>query len=289
MPPSNTQPATSPVHPAPAAGDVATTMTLTAPSGTDVIATITTTPSEAPANRPVVFLHGLVGLNEHWDRVVDAVKHRFNCTRLELPLLQLQREDASVDAVTDLTIKYLDAVGGKPSVLVGNSFGGHVALRTALQRPDLVSALVLAGSSGLYERTFVKGAPVRPSREWLTEKIGELFYDKSLMRDADLDRAHRELNAPGGARAMVRLSKTARRNHLGERIADIHQPTLLIWGAEDVVTPPGAAREFDRLLPDSRLVWFPNCGHAPMIECPAPFADAMLEFANELDARTPTN
>ena len=273
MPASHTE-----QHTHPAAHE---TVHLVAPSGADIAASVT----KQGTGRDVVFLHGLVGLNEHWDRVVECVRHRYHTTLLELPLLQLERDDASIDAVTDLTIQYLDRAATKPTMLVGNSFGGHVALRTAIQRPDLVSALVLAGSSGLYEKTFVKGAPVRPSREWLEEKIGELFFDKSMMRGADLDRAHRELNAPGGARAMVRLSKSARRNHLGERIREIRQPTLLIWGAEDVVTPPDAAREFDRLLPDSRLVWFERCGHAPMIECPDPFAAAMLEFADDLDAR----
>ncbi|MFG0305593.1 MAG: alpha/beta fold hydrolase [Phycisphaerales bacterium JB040] len=230
-----------------------------------------------------VFLHGLVGLNEHWEDVVGKVSERVSCVTLELPLLELRGADCSIEAVSEITERYLSEHLDGPSVLVGNSFGGHVALRIAHSRPDLVRGMVLAGSSGLFERTMVKGAPVRPNRDWLEEKIGELFYDKSKMSQADVDRAHGVLNAKGGARAMVRLSKSARRNHLGDELSSIQCPTLLVWGREDVVTPPSAAEEFMKLLPDPRIVWIDECGHAPMIEAPEVFAKAVTDFADELD------
>lgn len=231
-----------------------------------------------------VFLHGLVGLNEHWELVVDRVQGDLGCTLLELPLLDLTGSDCSIQGVTDLTIQFLEREVEGPSILVGNSFGGHVALRVALRRPDLVRALVLAGSSGLFERTLVKGAPLHPSREWVTEKIGELFYDPSRMRPDDIDRAHEVLNTRQGKRAMVRLSKTARRNNLGDQVGDIAKPTLLIWGRQDVVTPPSAAQGFVDLMPNARIVWVDRCGHTPMLEAPDIFAASLLSFAKELDA-----
>jgi 2-hydroxy-6-oxonona-2,4-dienedioate hydrolase len=234
---------------------------------------------------PVVFLHGLVGLNEHWERVVDGVCDRVRCVTLEMPLLELRGVDCSLRAVSAMTMQFLDREIGEPAVLVGNSFGGHVALRVTHERPELVNALVLAGSSGLIERTVVKGAPVRPSREWLVEKIGELFYDKSKMNPEDVERAHKLLNERGGARAMVKLSKTARRDNMTDDLADINQPTLLIWGREDVVTPPSAGQGFLELMPDARLCWLEGCGHAPMIESPLPFGTAMRGFFDELTER----
>jgi len=173
----------------------------------------------------------------------------------------------------------------EPSVVVGNSFGGHVALRIALDRPDLIRGLVLAGSAGLIERTTVNDITTRPSREWLVEKIGELFFDRSKMPAGDVDRAFLVLSNRRSARAMVKLSRTARRNHLGDQIAQIKAPTLLIWGKQDVVTPPEACEELLSKIKNSRAVWFDNCGHAPMIECPEAFGDALCEFLAELDRR----
>ncbi len=251
------------------------------PSGQEVTANVV----DVGEGRPFVFLHGLVGLNEHWEDVVARIKHRCRCMMLELPLLDLRGEDCSVMGVEDMTIRFMEQHVPEGAVLVGNSFGGHVALRIALSRPNLVHALVLAGSSGLIEKTMVREVQIRPSREWLAEKIGELFYDRSKMREADLDRAHRELSARGGARAMIRLSRSARRNHLGKRIGDIRAATLLIWGRQDIVTPPEAAQGFLNAIPDSRIAWLDRCGHAPMIECPDEFAAAVLAFDEELERR----
>ncbi|MGV6815613.1 MAG: alpha/beta fold hydrolase [Phycisphaerales bacterium] len=239
---------------------------------------------ECGSGKPVVFLHGLVGLNEHWGKVVDQIASRVRCITLEVPLLELRGVDCSLNAVAAMTMQFLDREIGEPSILVGNSFGGHVALRVTHERPELVDSLILAGSSGLIERTVVKGAPVRPTREWLVEKIGELFYDQSKMDPNDVDRAYKLLNERGGARAMVKLSKSARRDNMTDDLANIHQKTLLIWGEEDIVTPPSAGQGFSELMPNAKLHWLKDCGHAPMIESPIEFGQAMLSFFDELES-----
>jgi pimeloyl-ACP methyl ester carboxylesterase len=241
---------------------------------------------------PFVFLHGLVGLNEHWEDVASRVRSRVRCIMFELPLLKLRGDHCSIHGATDLTARFLREygmkLGGKgsaePVVLVGNSFGGHVAARLAIEQPSLVRGLVLAGASGIVEKSTVSEVQLRPSREWLVRKIGELFHDTSHMRETDVDRAFAELSDRDGARAMVRLSRSARKDHLGERMREIRVPTLLVWGRQDVVTPPEAAEGFRRSIPGSQLVWFENCGHAPMIEKPEEFAAAILEFAGRLES-----
>ena len=256
------------------------TVNLTGLSGKQIPADVV----ECGQGVPVVFLHGLVGLNEHWGKVVDRIATRAKCITLEVPLLGLRGVDCSLSAVSAMTMQFLDREIDGPSILVGNSFGGHVALRVTHERPELVHALVLAGSSGLIERTVVRGAPVRPSRDWLVEKIGELFFDKSKMDPNDVDRAYELLNERGGARAMIKLSKSARRDNMTDDLADIQQRTLLIWGKEDVVTPPSAGQGFQELMPNANLVWLDKCGHAPMIESPEDFGDAMHGFFDELTA-----
>ncbi|QKK10193.1 MAG: alpha/beta fold hydrolase [Planctomycetota bacterium] len=150
--------------------------------------------TEVGSGPAVVFLHGLVGLNDHWEEVVARVHPNVRCVLLELPLLNLPRDICSIEGVADLTQRFVRENLDEPAVLVGNSFGGHVALRVALEHPEIVSGLVLAGSSGLIERSMVREVQIRPSREWLSEKIGELFFDRAHMRDADLERAHKELS-----------------------------------------------------------------------------------------------
>lgn len=252
------------------------------PADSELFATVLDIGGGEAGGMPIVFLHGLVGLNEHWEGVVDRVHPKVRCILFELPLLQLRGDDCSIHGATRLTAQFLAESFDQPVVLVGNSFGGHVALRIALEHPHLVGGLVLAGSSGLIEKSMVSDVQIRPSKEWLRRKIGELFYDQSKMREADLERAHRELSDRGGARAMVKLSRSARRDHLGDRISEIQQPTLLIWGKQDIVTPPEAGEGFNRMIRNSRIEWFDSCGHAPMMEAPDQFAEALLRFSESL-------
>jgi pimeloyl-ACP methyl ester carboxylesterase len=238
---------------------------------------------DAGSGTPVVFLHGLVGLNDHWESVAASIQHRCRCIMLELPLLDLTGEDCSIQGATELTARFLRSyLPDQPAVLVGNSFGGHVAAKLAIEHQALVRGLVLAGASGLIEKSMVSDIQIKPSREWLERKIGELFHDKSKMNMGDVDRAFAELSHKSKARAMVRLSRTARRNHLGDQLASISAPTLIIWGRQDIVTPPEACEQFQAKVRGSRVVWIDNCGHAPMIEADALFARALNDFLDSV-------
>ncbi len=251
------------------------------PDSVGLVATV----SDLGCGMPFVFLHGLVGLNDHWEDVTARVRDRVRCVLFELPLLRLRGDHCSINGATDLTARFVKERFTEPVVLVGNSFGGHVAARLAIDHPELVRGLVLTGASGILEKTIVSDIQIRPSREWLSRKIGELFFDRTHMRENDLDRAFGELSDRGGARAMIKLSRSARKDHLGDRMRDIRVPTLLVWGKQDVVTPPEAAQGFARSIPGSKLVWLDNCGHAPMIEKPEEFAAEILGFAGELARR----
>ncbi len=234
---------------------------------------------------PIVFLHGLVGINEHWDGVAQRLAGESRCLQLQVPLLDLDHDDCSVEGVTAITARFLTEYVREPAVLAGNSFGGHVALRLAIERPELVRALVLTGSSGLFERTLFGAFVMRPSREWVSNKISELFFDPANVWESDIDRAFAALTHRSCVKAMVRLSKSAKSDHLGERLNKVSKPTLLLWGKNDLITPPDIAEEFHSLIQGSKLQWIDRCGHAPMMERPDEFAGGLKAFLAGLDAK----
>lgn len=226
----------------------------------------------------LVVLNGLLGLNKHWFEVMHRLASSCRCTLIEPPLLSLSGEHCSVAGVVRIVIDALERTNAAPAVLAGNSLGGHVAMRIALQRPELVKGLVLMGSSGLFERTFERNVMHAPTKAWLAGKIGDLFSDPANVPPGMVDEAYAELGQRKGARALVKLGKSAKNDHLGEEVPRLRLPTLLLWGKQDIVTPPEVAEEFRSLIPGSRLQWIDRCGHAPQIERPEEVALHLADF-----------
>ena len=77
---------------------------------------------------------------------------------------------------------------------------------------------------------------------------------------------------------IITLAKSAIRNNLGEELNQIKQPTLLIWGNNDTITPPFVAKEFNKLIPNSELHFIDHCGHAPMMEVTHTFNEILDGF-----------
>jgi pimeloyl-ACP methyl ester carboxylesterase len=235
---------------------------------------------------PVVFLNGLLGQNHHWFRTLPPLVDVAECFFVQPPLLEMRGPGCSVDGVTNLTLSLLDSLVDEPAVLVGNSLGGHVALRIALARPELARGLVLVGSSGLFEKSFEKDVQHSPSAEWIRRKIQGLFHDPEKMLPGMVEDAHHALSRRSAARAMVKLGRSAKRDHLGERLPNIDCPTLICWGRQDIVTPPEVAEQFADLLPGSRLRWLEACGHAPQIEQGEALGREIAAFVASLEAGT---
>ncbi len=234
------------------------------------------------AGPPIVFLHGLLATNEHWLEAVRHLDHRHRCHMVEIPILDLPGEDCSITGATGLILRFLDGVIRGPSLLVGNSFGGHVALRVAMERQDLVKGMVLVGPSGLAGGMALNTPTTRPSRQRVREGLNELLFDPAFILESDIERIHEALGHRHRARAMVRLSRSVRADNLAGRLRDVAAPTLLLWGRQDRITRAEVAHRFAAELPNTRIVWFDRCGHVPMIEHPRRFADEVLAFAESV-------
>jgi pimeloyl-ACP methyl ester carboxylesterase len=87
---------------------------------------------------------------------------------------------------------------------------------------------------------------------------------------------------------IIYLAKSAIRNNLGEEISKINQPTCLIWGNNDSITPPFVGKEFNRLIPNSEIHFIDKCGHAPMMEVPVEFNRILDGFLTKLHSTAPT-
>lgn len=219
----------------------------------------------------VLLLPGLMGQIHHWQSAVHTLGEFCRAIALELPIFHPGLPEATIAELGRYVRCFLQAQEIPRAVLGGNSLGGHVALELAVNHPERVSGLILTGSSGLFERGYTRGVPHRPSAEYVREKMLEIFHDPALVTPAWVEEVTRVVTAPASAMRVVQFARAAKRHKLEEHLPNIRVPTLLVWGAQDRITPPEVAGQFHALIPDSRLTFLPDCGHVPMLEQPQAF------------------
>ncbi len=236
-------------------------------------------------NPVVMMLHGFLGSPQNWRACAEAMSARHRVLVPELPIFSgLQLADRQ-EYVLQFLLPLLDLEPAHRVVVMGNSLGGQLALHLAHRKPERVAALVLTGSGGLYKPKPVRIFYRRPGREWLHGYIREIFHDEAMVTEAMVNELEAIFNDRAKLREVVRLAKNIRKVSVRELLPQIHCPVLIIWGAEDRITPPSAAREFQRLLPDAELHFIPHCGHAPMLERPVEFTGLVEDFLQRLSGR----
>ena len=199
-----------------------------------------------------------------------------------LPLFELDILHTTVGGMAKHVHKFLEAKDYRNVHLLGNSLGGHVALVHVLKHPERVKSLILTGSSGLFENGMGDTYPRRGDYEYIKKKTEVTFYDPQMATKELVDEVFEITRNRLKVIKIIALAKSAIRNNLGEELNNIRQPTLLVWGNNDTITPPFVAREFHKLIPGSELHFIDKCGHAPMMEQPAEFNVILDKFLKKL-------
>ena len=125
--------------------------------------------------------------------------------------------------------------------------------------------------------------PKRGDYEYIKKQTELTFFDPNTATKELVDEVYEIVNSRMKALKIISLAKSAIRNNLGEELNQIKQPTLLIWGANDSITPPFVGKEFHRMIPNSELHFIDNCGHAPMMELPDEFNEILHKFLTKLN------
>jgi pimeloyl-ACP methyl ester carboxylesterase len=237
---------------------------------------------EEGQGEPLVLLHGLFGALSNFTDLIEYFRHQYRVVVPILPLFDLDLLHTSVGGLAKHVHKFLEAKELTNVHLLGNSLGGHVALVYTLKHPERVKSLILTGSSGLFENGMGDTYPKRGDYEYIRKKTEFTFYDPKMATQELVDEVFDITNNRIKVIKIIALAKSAIRNNLGDELTNIRQPTLLIWGANDNITPPFVAQEFNKLIPASELYFIDKCGHAPMMEVPGEFNLILHKFLKKL-------
>ena len=233
--------------------------------------------TEQGSGEVIVLLHGLMGTLGNWETVIDGFSKHYRVIVPSLPIYS-GSYPANLKGLTDFLKDFIAALGLEQFTLVGNSLGGHLALLHALHHPEQINALVLTGSSGLYERTMSQAFPRRGDFEYIKKKVKYIFYSPEIATKKLFDEIYEVANNISKALRVISFAKSTQRTNLSKELHKVKPPTFLIWGLNDTVTPPMVAHEFHRKIPDTRLFFIDKCSHAPMMEHPAVFQQQVLGY-----------
>lgn len=238
---------------------------------------------EEGEGEPLLMLHGLFGALSNFQGLIDYFVQHNKVIVPMLPLFELDLLHSTVGGLEKFVYKFIEHQDYKSIHLLGNSLGGHVALLHVLKHPERIKSLTLTGSSGLFENGMGDSYPKRGDYEYIRKKTSLTFYDPNVASKELVDEVYEIVNNRIKAIKIISLAKSAIRNNLGEELNQIKQPTLLVWGNNDTITPPFVGREFNRLIPNSELHFIDHCGHAPMMELPDEFNRILHLFLQKLN------
>ena len=235
--------------------------------------------AEAGEGPAIIVLHGLMGALSNFGETYNYFSNK--CYKVlipELPLYSLPLLKTNVKNLAKFLQEFMEFKNLDNAILLGNSLGGHIGLYFTKHYPNKVSALVLTGSSGLYEKAMGDSFPKRGNYDYIEEKTKAVFYDPEIATKELVDDVFKIVNDRSAVIRTLSIAKSAIRHNMANDLPDMKQPTCLIWGKQDTVTPPEVANDFHKLLPNSDLFWIDKCGHAAMMERPEEFNKILLDW-----------
>lgn len=258
----------------------------------------------AGAGEPAfVLLHGFAGSLFTWDEVFEQFADKGQTFAYDRPPFGLSERlvagdwdgpnPYTPDAAIEQLLALLDEQGIDRAILVGNSAGGTLALRTALAHPERVEGLILT-SPAVY---IGGGAPdfIQPLLNTpQLRRIGPLasrfligqgsslenlaYHDPTAITAEQMVKARLGVQVQEWDRALWEFTATSQSSDLVERLAEITMPTLVVTGDDDRVVPTEQTIRLAGELPNAELVVIPACGHVAQEECDTEFMTAVNEW-----------
>jgi pimeloyl-ACP methyl ester carboxylesterase len=252
---------------------------------------------------PLILIHGTSSSLHTWDGWTQALKEKHRVIRVDLPGFGLTGPTAAGDyrmqVYSSFVASLMDALRIQRAALVGNSLGGYVAWKTAVDFPDRVGKLVLVDAAGysttatsvplgfkLAQIPMLSGlmGHVLP-RSVIESSLRNIYADPSKINAELIDRYYELALRAGNRQALAARFTQNKPGEFETQIKDIKQPTLIIWGGLDRLIPPDNAQRFHSDIAKSRLVMFDKLGHVGHEEDPASTVAAAQVFL-EMNAKT---
>lgn len=247
---------------------------------------------ETGSGPAVVMIHGYGASLESWGGVAPVVATHHRVIAIDLKGFGwTSRPDGDYSPAAEAALVWhvLDKLGVDDVAIVGHSWGTSVALSMAVEHPERTRRVALydayvyddqvpsffrwAQKSGLGELLFGLFYDER-----IEDRAPLAYYDERWITQARVDRVERDLDRPGTTAAALAVARGHHFAHLHEQLATFKKPVLLLWGAQDQVTPVAFGHRLANELADAQLRTYEHCGHIPMVEARNASNRDLVEF-----------
>ena len=255
-----------------------------------------------PSAPPLILIHGFTHSLETWDGWAASLKEDFRVIRYDLLGHGLTgpdpKERYAPEERAAFVGKVLNALNIEQASIAGNSLGGLAAWRFASVSPDKVDALILI-SPGAFALNGVSDEPTEipaamkayllTAPEAGVRASAELIYaDDSRITEDRLTVMRDMIRREGNGEAFIKSLEEFTLPDPTEALSQIAAPTLILWGEGDVLIPIEQGRKIESIVPNARLIAYPDVGHAAQEEAPGRTVADVTEFLRAQNAATDT-
>ena len=237
---------------------------------------------------PVLFLfHSLLSDRASFDVVVPRLSRSFRVIVPELPGFGgSQAVRGGLASVADrMADAVREAAGGDEAIVLGNGYGGFVALQMAIRHPGIASKFILADCGAAFSETgrqafrnMAAAAGAKGLQAITDVAMRRLFAPEFQESHPDLMRDRREAFLRTDVNVLQAACAALAELDLRPQLGQVKVPVLVLVGEHDEATPPPMSHELAALLPDARLETLAGCAHVPQLQSPDVFLDAIGHF-----------
>jgi pimeloyl-ACP methyl ester carboxylesterase len=243
---------------------------------------------EAPATNgtagtPLLLVHGLGARAEDWSAMIPALAakgfHVYAPDLLGYGRSAQPDVSYSIAMQEGAVVQFMQAVGLTRADVGGWSMGGWIAMKLALDHPELVDRLVVYDSAGIYfPPTFGPDLFVPADAAGVQRLVTILSPHPRLVPDFVTKALLRKFAENGWVINRSMAAMTNGRDLLDFRLHGMQRPALIVWGSKDELIPLSSGKKIHELIPGSVLNVVEGCGHLAPLECSEPVVEGTVDF-----------
>jgi 3-oxoadipate enol-lactonase len=236
---------------------------------------------------PALFLlHSLLSDRASFASIEPELMRSHRVVVPELPGFGGSRAvEGGLTAVADRMAEAVREAGDRETIVLGNGYGGFVALQMAIRHPDLAKKLILADSGAAFSeqgreafRNMAAASKAKGLAAITDVAMRRLFAPEFQAAHPELMRDRREAFLKTDPQVLQAACAQLAALDLRPDLAKVKIPVLVLVGEHDEATPPPMSHELAALLPNARLKILDGCAHVPQLQAPRAFLDAIADF-----------